>query len=475
MLNKYEAELIDKDDPWARDKLKRQAVAQYLTPLIASVRQPFVISLHSPYGTGKSFFFECWKADLENQGYKVVLFDAWKTDFSDDPLSAFISSIKKQLSNGDSKTEKKFDELARRTGGFLRSKFLPLVLKSASRKLIGDEGIEEFLEDIGANPDEVSDMLGSVALEALATQEMAEDSMRDFREFLSETVNEIVADAKSEDHQKLIILVDELDRCKPSYAIEVLESIKHLFAVQGTVFVLAFDETQIRETIAQSYGLHTSGEGYLRKFIDWQFKLPEPEVKRYGLFLGERLFADTQSEAKKSTQADYLRDGVSLIAETHNMTCRQLEHALLHANIVFRTHPDLDNIHLLVVGIVTALYVIDRERAHAVVENFQEALALRDKLEKGITEDSTKARFGTAISAGLILAYFMTEDIYQAMKVGDEFEKQDKILQAYETDRILKLYRELSMEFYRAQDSLASICLGYVSGVEKVHALARKM
>ncbi|WP_417460475.1 KAP family P-loop NTPase fold protein [Kordiimonas sp.] len=476
MLNKHQVDTIDKNDPWARDKLKRKAVAEYLTPLLASIRQPFVISLHSPYGTGKSFFLECWKADLEMEGYKVVLFDAWASDFSNDPLSAFISSIKKQLSNGDSKIEKKFDELAKRTGGFLRSKFLPLVLKSASRKLIGDEGIEEFLEDIGANPDEVSDMLGSVALEALATQEMAEDSMRDFREFLAETVKEIVVNAKSEDHQKLIIFVDELDRCKPSYAIEVLESIKHLFAVRGTVFVLAFDETQMKDTIANTYGFNDGGEGYLRKFIDWQFQLPEPELPSYSRFLLERLFGDIDRKSREYALAGSASEGVLLAAVALGLTSRELERAMTHTNMLLR----MDQVvpYPLLLGIMTAVYARNRDFAHELVTDFEAAYEFVQTIDRHTDKESVQLFLARDMSSDFILSYFLTANTHGLMTdegPDDMFANNERRIRRFYSPELDRYYQNCSHYCDHADQNVAAVCLEQISGAAKVLDLSRRL
>ena len=358
-LSKIQHEKIDPKNPWLRDKLERKKVADYLTPVLASIRQPFVISLHSPYGTGKSFFLECWKADLEAQGYTVVLFDAWKTDFSNDPLSAFIASLKKQTETEGAAIRKRWQDLAKRSGGFLRDRAMSLLLKGAARRALGEEGLTEMLNHLNLENNEVAEMLSSMALEALNTQEAAEKSMKYFRDGLSDTAQAVVKaknwsgtiaprhdngqektpeeivierERELENRRKLIILVDELDRCKPSYAIDVLERIKHLFAVEGTVFVLAFDETQMLEAIARTYGLKHSGEDYLRKFIDWRFEMPEPRVAHYCSFLADALFSGTVPKSESD-----VADGIQCAAMVKKLSLRQIEQAFSYANLVLRS------------------------------------------------------------------------------------------------------------------------------------------
>jgi len=102
--------------------------------------------------------------------------------------------------------------------------------------------------------------------------------------------------ATSASRPPLVFFVDELDRCRPSYAIEFLEMAKHLFSVQGTVFVLAINAAQLANAIRALYGEKFDAERYLRRFVDVQLDLPVPEIRKYapvilGGAVGERSFA----------------------------------------------------------------------------------------------------------------------------------------------------------------------------------------
>ena len=96
-LQKHETPPSDPKDPWANDMLERKGVAEYLTPVIASINQPFVISLSAPYGTGKTYFLQCWQQDLQNQGFRAAYFNAWETDFLQNALFAFMAALKRQF------------------------------------------------------------------------------------------------------------------------------------------------------------------------------------------------------------------------------------------------------------------------------------------------------------------------------------------------------------------------------------------
>ena len=81
---------IQEDNPWADDALKRSEVAEKLTNLITGQSDPFVISLHGQWGTGKTFLLKRWQKQLENDGFRAIYFNAWEDDFCDDPLVAII-------------------------------------------------------------------------------------------------------------------------------------------------------------------------------------------------------------------------------------------------------------------------------------------------------------------------------------------------------------------------------------------------
>ena len=171
-----------------------------------------------------------------------------------------MASIKRQLDEmGAKDTEQRFGELAKRAGGLIRSKALPILLRGLARKALDDETAKEVLDVIGASEEDISSFVGAMAEEQLRAQEAAEEALARFREYLGETVTALTEKEQDPARRKIIIFVDELDRCRPTYAIEVLECVKHLFSVEGLVFVLALDDEQLRNTIASVYGAGFDG------------------------------------------------------------------------------------------------------------------------------------------------------------------------------------------------------------------------
>ena len=76
-------------------------------------------------------------------------------------------------------------------------------------------------------------------------------------------------------------MIDELDRCRPSYAVELLEIAKHLFSVDRIVFVLAVNRSELVHSIKALYGSEFDAQGYLGRFFDVDIRLPEPEREEF--------------------------------------------------------------------------------------------------------------------------------------------------------------------------------------------------
>lgn len=88
---------IDKDKPWADDKLDRQKCADALTNFIDGQPDSLVLSLNGGWGSGKSFMLKRWKVDLEKKGFSAIYFNAWEDDYYKDPLIAIVGQLREYM------------------------------------------------------------------------------------------------------------------------------------------------------------------------------------------------------------------------------------------------------------------------------------------------------------------------------------------------------------------------------------------
>ena len=99
-LQKIDEANLNAKEPWNDDVLNREEYAARLTSILRSLSQPYVMGIDQSYGGGKTFFVKRWQASLVKEGFKTVYFNAWESDFSNDPLAAFLSALRGQLDEG---------------------------------------------------------------------------------------------------------------------------------------------------------------------------------------------------------------------------------------------------------------------------------------------------------------------------------------------------------------------------------------
>ena len=103
--------------------------------------------------------------------------------------------------------------------------------------------------------------------------EEARAAVKEFKEALQDVTQ---GSSGSRGYRPVVVIIDELDRCRPSYAVELLEAAKHLFSVDGILFVLGVNRSQLAHSVTALYGGGFDANGYLRRFVDLEFRLPEP-------------------------------------------------------------------------------------------------------------------------------------------------------------------------------------------------------
>jgi Cdc6-like AAA superfamily ATPase len=189
-------------DPWADDVLNREAVAQKLTKILNTVTQPFVVSLDSPFGTGKSFFIKRWAQQLKNDDANVVYFNAWETDYAQDPFMAFLATLDDNFFKGS--PIKKDAENAKKAGKALLKSMAFNILETATVGIVKAGDWEEA--EAAAE---------TLQLKRYEEYKSTQNSINKFKETLFNYGEKL----READKQKrpIIIFVDELDRCRPTY------------------------------------------------------------------------------------------------------------------------------------------------------------------------------------------------------------------------------------------------------------------
>ncbi len=319
---------IDDAEPFKHDVLNRKAFGQSLLNLVSRVDEGVVLSIDAPWGEGKTTFVRMWQSLLKMSGIKSVYFDAFANDYVDDPFIAVASEITR-LAEADFRSNKqkakkleKFKKSASRVGSQLLAWTTRVGVKAATLGVIKDadiEAIKSIKDDLAKG---ASDVIGKLVEERISAYEEEAESIKTFREALEA----LAAEINEGTSKPLIIIIDELDRCRPTYAIELIENIKHLFSVRHIVFVLVMHKTQLEESVRCVYGQNVDANTYLQKFITLECTLPKnAETHRIDDYrtYSERLFQ--LHELETWGDAPHLLDSIVSISKHLRLSLRQME------------------------------------------------------------------------------------------------------------------------------------------------------
>ena len=282
-LTRFDKTAIDPESPWEDNLVpEREILAKTLTRYLSACGGPYVLSISSPWGTGKSDFLERWDKWLQKSSEPKSIcfrFNAWEHDFSDNPFLAFAAALDKFIKDNPPATWAEFRKPANAVARALisvgRYALFPVV-KKTSRALVSG-----YMTAHGAD-NQTAAIAGGVAEAGAEVFEMTAQELLnkltkagESRSDVTDKLQTFGLTVQSKYKAPLIIMIDELDRCKPIFAIALLEAIKHLFCVPGVVFVLAIETKQLSNCIAKIYGLEEAGaRAYLHKFVDMDIPLP---------------------------------------------------------------------------------------------------------------------------------------------------------------------------------------------------------
>lgn len=361
-------------DNWGNeDKLNRKDSADFLSNFLikryalASKHgraDTFVLNVRADWGFGKTFFLRRWAKDLA-VNYPVVFFDAWTNDFSDDPLIGFIAEINNALSNHFKSipAAERYLDSALAVGRKL-IKPVGLVIASAITKQLSGLSLQKLSELYSTEGDdkedvdeeknragsEVSSLISQYAELALQEHLSKKETISVFKKRLGRLIDALQKEAGVQ--LPLFVFIDELDRCRPTYAIELLEAVKHLFGVPGIYFVVATNLEQLGHSICAVYGERFDSERYLKRFFDQEYLLPLPDNTQFTAFLFERYslgdFGETYSVIEKGVYGETPPEHAvfSILTESFGLGPRDQEQVAGALQAVLLNWPSGERIHL---------------------------------------------------------------------------------------------------------------------------------
>ena len=323
----YEKESVTFDN---FDKLKLKNFAENLFQIIdksiassiteVGKKTGYTMSLNADFGNGKTTFlkmFEHFIKTEKSDNYDVLFINAWESDFYSEPVIAILSEFVNWIEKATS-TE---------TSTEARQKIMNI-----TKGIIGALGntINQLIHNkIGIDTKKVMDSVNQSSEEFFTKKELISEGNHVLNNFeiRKKSIKQIktsLLDFLNSSNKKLLIIVDELDRTRPDYAVHFLEDMKHFFNIENVSFLVAVNKKQMEATVKCLYGQALDFEGYYRKFFKQELNLPDPS-KEAQTFV-DSLIQKTQIKYNQETNDKQYRIKSSyLCCKMFKLTLREIE------------------------------------------------------------------------------------------------------------------------------------------------------
>lgn len=313
------------------DLLNRQGIIDQMMQLLTIISDSHsscTVALNGTWGSGKTFVLNRLMKQLldyqDGEKFLVFHYNCWQYDYYTEPLIAIVAAM---LDSTDQETHLFSQSLRRKAkeGFALAKPILEKLAKEFVQKKIGVDitSLISFAKD------------GSDAIAAIEESAAAEQEYNEYYAFnkaiiaAQDSIRSLARD------RTVVVIIDELDRCLPDYAIRVMERLHHLFSgINNCVTIMGVDKGQLNQTIKQIFGVDTNTTNYLKKFIDYEIQLG---VGRIGGGFREKysdycdMFDDSIIETSFSLDeyTSALFDGISIRAQEHMMERIKTVHRIL--------------------------------------------------------------------------------------------------------------------------------------------------
>lgn len=377
---------------WTDDVLDREAYAGLITNFLISQyeaqtklakKRHFVLNIDASWGYGKTFFLDHWAMDLEKSGYHVLKYNAWLHDFSQDPFISFINDFTNQLlSFSGGKHKQAFKKLKENSVKVAKSA-LPSLVSAISIATVGlplGKLLVSKPEDSDVD-DSIASGLGSIANavieEALKKENSRELVIAEFKKSVEELIKKLKVDTNR--RLPLFVFVDELDRCRPQFSIELIECVKHIFDIEDLYFVFATDGRQLQASTKAIYGDGYDAEVYFKRIFHRECQLPEPDHYKFALMLGKEhnsapiyqrcLIPDAVQQicrGQNPQNEQILAALFALFSKHFNLTLRDQEQC--YSNLAFLLHARNQKTHVALALFLIIVWHKNKENFNLLVD-----------------------------------------------------------------------------------------------------------
>lgn len=279
------------------DELSNRITADSIVNIASVIESQTTILLDSAWGTGKTVFVKRLQPYLADRGFPSVYFDAFEHDLTDDAFGSILGTLHsaiRTLTPPMAKLPAKVARVAGVVGKSLLSVGAKVAVNTATAGLLSASDVEKVFkldkatsESLAKTADELGDRLVERAVaKRVESHHSTVEAIRELRQLMTSVATRASANLADvqinlNSQSRLIVIVDELDRCRPDFALRILEIVKHLLATEKVLFIISTDATQLSNTIKHVYGPGIDAELYLEKFYDFRmsFSYTDPRER----------------------------------------------------------------------------------------------------------------------------------------------------------------------------------------------------
>ena len=331
-------EIGDTDGFSKSDIFDARESGERLANIVGEIEGPSAIVLDGPWGSGKSTFVKQWAGLLRQRAHPVVYFDAFEHDHLDDAFFPLLAHLLRAHSTGKPALRSGLQETLITTATEL-AKATPRILadvglRSATGGILDASRLREAVRDSANRSTEVK------IKECIGSANLMSSCVRHFRKALADAVSDAGSPDGDNKTKSLVFVIDELDRCRPSYALSILERMKHLFAVDGICFVFVTHLDALASMVKREYGLPDDTD-YLDKFFQLRFDIrsllfrgSERRRQRYLSYLASSIDLEWSS-------SDYRAIIMNNLVRLYDISLRSQERIMLN-RLLFRASENQD-------------------------------------------------------------------------------------------------------------------------------------
>jgi len=327
--------LPDDQITFGYDLFSRNVFGNNLKQLVLNVEDPMVILLDAPWGSGKTTFLKMWMNNLKTSDINCIYFDAFENDYCGDAFSALAGEIVSAIDNDKKELKNSIIDCASDVAMALIKSGTRYAIKKTSLGILDNEAIDEISDSISTFSDESSSILASFVKERIKNRNKDKLSFENFRTILKSLPDKIYGENSK---KPIVIIIDELDRCRPYFSMEIIECIKHFFSIDRVHFVLSMHTQQLESSIGKIYGIHEP-QRYLEKFYNIKVSFPEderPYDSNISIYL-KSLMKDMPDDSEGGLHSKHVMSDIDDMSRLHNLSFRTVERiatnlALLYAS-----------------------------------------------------------------------------------------------------------------------------------------------